>query len=84
MEFGGNFLETFLEGSVDHIIYRDYLVNQRFFFLFTLVWPVCSCKIVVMYLRFSPNLLCNMYVTLCMPMVSVWGFWSEFLWVVLS
>ena len=23
--------ETFLEGSVDHIIYRDYIVNQRFF-----------------------------------------------------
>ena len=33
---------------------------------------------------FSPNHLCNMYVMLCMPMVPVWGFWSEFLWVVLS
>ena len=25
------FLETFLEGSVDHINYRDYIVNRRFF-----------------------------------------------------
>ena len=31
-----------------------------------------------------PNLLCTMYVTLCMPMAPVWGFWSEFLLVVLS
>ena len=31
--------ETFLEGSVDLIIYRDYIVNRRFF-LFTVVWPV--------------------------------------------
>ena len=45
---------------------------------------VCSCKIAIMYVRFSPNLLCNMYVTLCMPMVPVWGFWSESLWAVLS
>ena len=29
-------------------------------------------------MRFPPNLLCNMYVTLCVPMVPVWGFWSEF------
>ena len=28
--FGG-FLKTFLEGSVDHVIYRDYIVNRRFF-----------------------------------------------------
>ena len=27
------FFETFLEGSVDHIIYRDYIVNRRFFYL---------------------------------------------------
>ena len=26
-------------GSVDHTIYRDYIVNRRFF-LFTVVWPV--------------------------------------------
>ena len=26
----------------------------------------------------------RMYVKLCMPMVPVFGFWSEFLWVVLS
>ena len=45
---------------------------------------LCSCKIVIMYVRFFPNLLCNMYVTLCMPMVPAWGFWKEFLWVVLS
>ena len=25
------FLEIFLEGSVDHVIYRDYIVNRRFF-----------------------------------------------------
>ena len=33
MEFGwgggGDFLETFLEGSVYHIFYRDYIVNRR-------------------------------------------------------
>ena len=27
----GGFFLTFLEGSVDHIIYRDYKVNRRFF-----------------------------------------------------
>ena len=27
----GGFFETFLEGSVDLIIYRDYIVNRRFF-----------------------------------------------------
>ena len=27
--FGGFFLKTFLEGSVDHIIYRDYVANRR-------------------------------------------------------
>ena len=31
------FLETFIEGSVDHIIYRDYIVNRRF--IFTVVCP---------------------------------------------
>ena len=45
---------------------------------------VCSCKIVIMHVQFFPNLLCNMYATLCMPMIPVWGFWSEFLWFVLS
>ena len=25
------FLKTFLEGSVDRVIYRDYIVNRRFF-----------------------------------------------------
>ena len=29
--FFGGFFETFLEGSVDLIIYRDYIVNRRFF-----------------------------------------------------
>ena len=28
----GGFFDTFLKGSVDHIIYRDYIVNRRFFF----------------------------------------------------
>ena len=53
---------------------------------------VCSCKIVIMYVWFCPNLLCNMYVTLCIPgskhqltnYGSSLGFWSEFLRVVLS
>ena len=36
MEFGGlegkkNPKKNFLEGSVDHVIYRDYTVNRRFF-----------------------------------------------------
>ena len=35
----GGILETFLEGSADLIIYRDYIVNRRFF-LSTVVWPV--------------------------------------------
>ena len=26
---GGGFFETFLEGSVYHIIYRDYIANRR-------------------------------------------------------
>ena len=25
--------ETFLEGAVDHVIYRDYIVNRHFFYL---------------------------------------------------
>ena len=28
---GRGIFETFLEGSVEHIIYRDYIVNRRFF-----------------------------------------------------
>ena len=28
---GGGFFETFFEGSVDHFIYRDYIVNRHFF-----------------------------------------------------
>ena len=28
------FFRTFLEGSVDHIIYGDYIMNRRFFFFF--------------------------------------------------
>ena len=35
---GGDFVKTFLEGSVDHVIYRDYIGNRRF--LFTVVWLV--------------------------------------------
>ena len=41
MEFFWGVFETFLEGSVDLIIYRDYIVNRRFF-LFTVVWPQCE------------------------------------------
>ena len=40
--------------------------------------------IVIMYVRFFPNLLGNMHITVCMPMFPVSGVWSEFLWVVLS
>ena len=29
--WGGGFFKTFLEGSVDHVIYRDYVVNRRSF-----------------------------------------------------
>ena len=29
--FGGGDFKTLLEGSVDHIIYRDYIVNRRSF-----------------------------------------------------
>ena len=36
MEFGGDFFETFLEGSVDLIIYRNYIANQRFFIYYSL------------------------------------------------
>ena len=47
MDFGrgGDFLKTFLEGSVDHIIYMDYIANRLS--LLTVVWPVhCAtvCK----------------------------------------
>ena len=31
MDFWGGFFEIFLEWSVDLIIYRDYIVNRRFF-----------------------------------------------------
>ena len=31
MDFLGGFFETFLEGFVDHVIYRDYIVNGRLF-----------------------------------------------------
>ena len=34
----GGFFETFLGGSVDLIIYRDYIVNRRFFY-FIVVLP---------------------------------------------
>ena len=37
----GGFLKTFLEGSVDHIIYRDYTVNRRFFIYCSLA---CTCS----------------------------------------
>ena len=40
--FGG-FLEIFLEGSVDSIIYRDYTANRRH--LFTVVWPVLAGRL---------------------------------------
>ena len=29
--WGGGGLKTFLEGSVDHVIDRNYIVNRRFF-----------------------------------------------------
>ena len=31
VEFGGGFFQTFLEGSVDRVIYRDYIVDRRSF-----------------------------------------------------
>ena len=32
-EGGGVIFKTFLVGSVDHVIYRDYILNRRFFYL---------------------------------------------------
>ena len=37
--FLGIFLKTFLEESVDLIIYRDYIVNRRFFIYCSLACP---------------------------------------------
>ena len=37
MEFWGNFFKTCLEGSVDYIISRDYIVNRRSFI--SVIWP---------------------------------------------
>ena len=34
---------------------------------------------VYMYVQFSPNLICNMYVTLSIPIVPVWSFGGEFI-----
>ena len=36
MKFWGDFYETFLKGSVDHVIYRDYTVNRRSFIYYSL------------------------------------------------
>ena len=36
--FGGGFFKTFLEGSMDHIIYRDYIANRRSFIYCSLVF----------------------------------------------
>ena len=41
MEFGEeDFLETFFERSVDHVIYRDYIVNRRF-----LIYCSLACNV---------------------------------------
>ena len=32
VEFFWGFFNTFLEWTVDHVIYRDYIVNRRFFY----------------------------------------------------
>ena len=42
MVFGGDVFETFLEGSVDYVIYRVYVVNQCFFIYCGL--QICSGK----------------------------------------
>ena len=36
------FFETFLEGSVDHVIYRNYTVNRRFFVYCSLACSVTA------------------------------------------
>ena len=44
----GGFFQTFLEGSVDRVIYRDYIVNRRFFIycsLATCTEPVSSKRV---------------------------------------
>ena len=38
----GGFFETFLEGSVDHVIYRDYMVSRCFFIYCSLAYKVGS------------------------------------------
>ena len=39
VEYLGDFLKTFLEEFVDLIIYRDYIVNRRFFIYCSLACP---------------------------------------------
>ena len=39
VNFWGDFLKTVLQGSVDHIIYRDYIVNRRSFIYCSLACP---------------------------------------------
>ena len=36
------FFETFIEGSVDRVMYRDYTVNRRFFIYCSLACSRCS------------------------------------------
>ena len=51
VEFGGGgFFETFLEGSVDHIIYRDYILNRRFFIYCSLAYTSVQGTLPVIYI----------------------------------
>ena len=54
VEFGGfwgDFLKTFLEGSADHVIYRDYIMNQRFFIYCSLAFLGYSLNKTVHFLK---------------------------------
>ena len=45
---------------------------------------VCSCQIVLIYVRFSPNSICNYVCKVMYAYASVLGIFGEFLWAVLS
>ena len=42
MGFCGDILKTLIEGSVDYVIYRDYIVKQRFF---SYCSPACESSV---------------------------------------
>ena len=70
--WGGGFFKTFLEGSVDHIIYRDYTVNRCFFIYCSLastppVWEPHQEK--RLQDRNGPTQSCSLHLWLATPLV---------------